>query len=223
MLRLNSLLWLALAWPASAAAQTPEISRILERLDNIERQNARLAQENRDLASQLHQLQTELAAVKPGAPTALSAATAPATPLAATVPDTPAAAPPATIEERLAIQESRIEEQAQTKVEASQKFPIKITGMALFNAYLNSRYNGGVEYPTAASFTPGTQTGGGTLRQSIIGLEFHGPQTFLGGTVGGLTGHGFLHRRGQLQLYVSPAHGLDRSGLEKHQADGGNR
>ncbi len=33
----------------------------------------------------------------------------------------------------MAIQDSRIEEQAQTKVEASEKFPISLTGMALFN------------------------------------------------------------------------------------------
>jgi hypothetical protein len=158
MLRLNSLLWLGLALPASSGGQTPEISQILERLDRLEKQN-------RDLAAQVVQLKTELAALQPEAPAG--------------------AAPIATLEDRVAIQEKRIEEQAQTKVETSQKFPLTITGMALFNAFLNSRYGGGVEYPTVATLAPTPQSGNGTLRQSIIGLQFHGPQTFLGGTVSG--------------------------------------
>jgi hypothetical protein len=158
MVRLNSLLWLGLALPAPLCAQTSEIGQILERLDRVEKQN-------RELAAQVEQLKTQLAAVSPAASTG-------------------AAAGP-TLEERVAIQESRIEEQAQTKVEASQKFPIGITGMALFNAYLNSSYGGGVEYPTVATVAPAPQSGNATLRQTIIGLQFHGPQTFLGGTVSG--------------------------------------
>jgi hypothetical protein len=158
MLRLNSLLWLGLALPVSSGGQTPEISQILERLDRVEKQN-------RDLAAQVVELKTELAALQPQAPAG--------------------AAPTATLEDRIAIQEKRIEEQAQTKVETSQKFPLTITGMALFNAFLNSRYGGGVEYPTVATLAPTPQSGNGTLRQSIIGLQFYGPQTFLGGTVSG--------------------------------------
>ncbi len=90
-----------------------------------------------------------------------------------------------TLDERLAIQESRVEEQAQTKVEASEKFPISLTGMVLFNTYLNSRQGGGSEYPTAAALTSSPEAAGATLRQTEIGLVYHGPQTFLGGTVHG--------------------------------------
>ncbi|MGA7237689.1 MAG: hypothetical protein WBY44_18530 [Bryobacteraceae bacterium] len=158
MVRLNSLLWLGLALPASLTAQTTEIGQILERLDRVEKQN-------RDLSAQVDQLKTELAALRPAA--------------------SPGPAPAVTLEDRVAIQEKRIEEQAQTKVETSQKFPITITGMALFNAFLNSRNAGGVEYPTAASLVTTPEAGNATLRQTIIGLQYHGPQTFLGGTVSG--------------------------------------
>ena len=41
--------------------------------------------------------------------------------------------------ERLDVVEKRSSELAQTKVEASQKFPIKLTGTLLFNAFLNGR------------------------------------------------------------------------------------
>jgi hypothetical protein len=158
MVRLNSLFCLGLLWPALLGAQqTPEISQILERLDKLEK-------ENHALAEQVQQLKSELAASRPDV-------------------STNAASPG--VDERLAIQDSRIEEQAQTKVEASEKFPISITGMALVNAYLNSRGGGGSEYPTAAALTSSPEAAGATMRQTTIGLIYHGPQTFLGGTVHG--------------------------------------
>ena len=153
------LVWGAVAllpWLSFAQNQpTPELKSILERLDRLE-------QENRSLTEQVNELRTQLAAAKGGA-------------VEANGP---------TAEERLDIQQQRIEEQAQTKVEASQKFPIKLSGMALFNTFLDSKQNGGIDYPTVAAPT-GPGRAGATLRQTIVGLEFRGPQTFLGGTVHG--------------------------------------
>jgi hypothetical protein len=155
----------ALFQPAWMAAQTPTgISGIAERLDRLESQN-------RAMAEEIKALRAELAA-------AHGEQSAPAG-------DAQAAPPAATTEERIEVQGQRIEEQAQTKIEASQRFPITLTGMALFNTFLNSRQNGGIDYPTAASATAGSDRAGATMRQSIIGLEYHGPQTFLGGSVHG--------------------------------------
>ena len=141
-------LWLA---PVTVCAQTtPDLAKILERLDRLE-------QENRTLSEQVRALQAQL-----GAP----------------------AAPPPTVEERLDIQQQRTEEQAQTKVEASQKFPIRLAGMALFNAFMNSKQSGGVDYPVTAAPT-GPGHAGATVRQTIIGLEFGAPQTLWGGKVNG--------------------------------------
>jgi hypothetical protein len=117
----------------------------------------RLEQENRMLSEQVRALQAQLGTPAP---------------------------PPPTVEERLDVHESRIEEQAQTKVEASQKFPIRLTGMALFNSFLNSKQSGGSDYPVVASPT-GPGHSGATVRQTIIGLEFGGPQAILGGRVSG--------------------------------------
>ncbi len=147
-----------LLFPLLLSAQTqpaPDLKSIQDRLDRLE-------QENRELTEQLKQLRAELAAAR-------GETAAPSAP---------------TLEERVDVQQQRIEEQAQTKVEASQKFPIRLTGMALFNTFIDSRQNGGFDYPTL-SFPPGTGRAGATLRQTIVGLEFHGPQTFLGGTVRG--------------------------------------
>jgi hypothetical protein len=88
-------------------------------------------------------------------------------------------------EERLAVQERRTEEFAQTKVESSQRFPIRLTGMALANSFINSKENGGVDYPTIAYAGRGSSTGGATWRQSVIGLDYRGPETFGGGKIRG--------------------------------------
>src|ERR1019366_3449077 len=74
--------------------------------------------------------------------------------------------------------------QAQTKVEASQKFPIRLTGMALFNAFANSKQSGGIHYPEVAAAT-GVGHSGATFRQTVLGLEFDGPETIWGGKVSG--------------------------------------
>jgi len=146
----------ALLAPGILAAQTssPEIRQILERLDRLE-------QQNRALTDEIHQLRQELAAQRG---------------------QSPAAAAP--LSEKVAVNQSRIDEMAQSKVEASQHFPIRITGMALFNGFLNSKGSGGQEYPTYAWL--GRQaSGGGRFYQTTLGLDYFGPQTFLGGRVHG--------------------------------------
>jgi hypothetical protein len=145
--------------PALLHAQSPpEIREILDRLERLE-------QQNRALADEVHQLRQELAATR--------AQTGQAEEAAKAVP---------ALEEKTEVQENRTEELAQSKVGASQQFPIRITGMALFNAFLNSKGSGGEQYPLFA--WPGSEpSGGGSLRQTTIGLDFSGPQTFLGGKV----------------------------------------
>ncbi|HWB85570.1 MAG TPA: hypothetical protein VG675_15605 [Bryobacteraceae bacterium] len=179
MLRPIRLLVLALlAGPVLIWAQTsPELASILQRLDRLE-------QQNQELMAEVKALRAELAQSKPATATPATATPATET-VAVEAPstETPSASP-LTPQERLDIQEHRIDEQAQTKVEASQKFPIRLTGMALFNAFTDSRQNGGVDYPLIAAPT-GPARAGATLRQTILGLEFLGPQTVWGGKVSG--------------------------------------
>jgi len=89
------------------------------------------------------------------------------------------------IEERLAVQEGHTAEQAQIKLESSQRFPIRLTGMALVNAFINSKQNGGVDDPTIAYLGRGNATGGASWHQTVIGLDYRGPQTLWGGVVRG--------------------------------------
>lgn len=176
MFRRISLLVISLPlYSALLLAQTPsELAGILQRLDRLE-------QENRQLTQQVQQLRDELAAARSekGAPPPGAAAPGPAASQQA-----PQAAAAPSVEERLDIQGHRIDEQAQSKVESSQKFPIRLTGMALFNAFANADQSGGVDYPVVAA-PAGSAHDGATLRQSIIGLEFRGPRTFWNGHVHG--------------------------------------
>src|SRR5260370_19575448 len=137
----------------------------------------RLEKDKRALTEEIHALRNELGMLR--SPTAATAA------VTAASSDGQASDGQAAGEERQAVQQSRIEELAQTKIESSQKFPIRITGMALFNAYRNGRYNNQSENPAIASLVPGDATGGGTLRQSTLGLLFNGPLTLAGGKVSG--------------------------------------
>ncbi len=167
-----SLASLALTFATGMARgqNTPEMREVLSRLEHLEQTNQALAEEVRALRKEVAGLRTE-----PAGPGGTLAAT----------DGHPAEPDQATAGEARAVEQSRLEELSQTKVEASERFPIRITGMALFNAYTNGRYNNESDNPTIASLTPGGDTGGGTLRQSIIGLLFDGPTTFAGGKVSG--------------------------------------
>jgi hypothetical protein len=125
---------------------------------------SRLEEQNRNLANEVHALREQLAAPTAAAP----------------------AEPP--VAERLDVVENRVQEQAQTKVEASQRLPIKLTGTFLFNAFLNGHYSasasGNDQYPTVAQPIAGPGSAGATFRQSVIGLQFNGP-TWAGAKIGG--------------------------------------
>jgi hypothetical protein len=159
-----------------APAQTQDLAHVLDRLDRLER-------ENRQLAEEVASLRARLDAASPP------------------VASAPAASPPAeqtaeaTLEQRVEVQERRIDDLSQTKVEASQKFPLRLTGMLLVNAYTNSRQSGSFDYPVTAQPT-GPREAGATVKQSVFGLDFRGPTTVGGGSV-----HGYVF----VDLYSSPA------------------
>jgi hypothetical protein len=153
-----------LAWPLVAGAQTPDLNAVMERLDRLERENRALTQKVAALQARLDgttQPTTTDSDGKPAEPTAQ-----------------------APLDQRVDVIERHIDDLSQTKVESGQKFPIRLTGMALFNSFVNSRQNGGFDYPVTASPT-GTSHDGATLRQTIVGLDFRGPSTFDGGTIHG--------------------------------------
>jgi hypothetical protein len=78
---------------------------------------------------------------------------------------------------------ARVEEQRQTKVESASKFRLKLSGIALFNAFDTSGSVDNLDVPgIAVPRIAGSASGGlgATLRQSIIGLTGIGPEIFGG-------------------------------------------
>lgn len=139
------------------AQQTPTpLDQILARLDRLESENQKLLDEVRQLRQELK---------------------------VAPVTSPPETTPP--LQERVEILERRSDEVDQTKVQASQRFPVTVTGMALFNAYSNGKNGGPQQDPLSASLNSGARVSGATFRQTVIGLRYDGPEMVGGGKISG--------------------------------------
>ncbi len=160
--------------PTPAAAEPTEFVANLQRTPapasaqlaaNLQQQIldrlARLEEENRALRRELDEIRQTVAGRPPAAPTQ------------------------ATATERLDVHERRIDEQAQTKVEASQRFPIRLTGMALANLFHNGPNANGLDVPTQAARANGRSTAGLSFRQSVFGMEYGSTASVWGGQVRG--------------------------------------
>ncbi|HVY92426.1 MAG TPA: hypothetical protein VHA14_06755 [Bryobacteraceae bacterium] len=171
LMRISGIVLACACVPLLARAQAaPDMQRVMERLDRLEQQNA-------ELLSEIRELRQEIAAAHPAA----AAAAAPAPPQ--TAAETPPSAP--TTEERLDVLESRTQDLAQTRVQTSQRMPVSLTGMMLFNAFHNGGFGGGGEVPVTAQLNESAASTAATFRQTVIGLKFYGPDLPGGGKASG--------------------------------------
>jgi hypothetical protein len=125
-----------------------------------------------DMQKELSALQSELAAQKstvsaPSVPQSVAAPAASTSESAAALED---------IRERQALQESQIATHEQTKVETESKYPLKLSGLLLFNSYVNTRQVDISADPTYA--IPGPGSTGFSVRQTVLGLDARGPHLF---------------------------------------------
>jgi hypothetical protein len=156
---------LAQGLPAQNSAPAPaDMAAILERLDKLEKQN-------QELQAEIQKLRQALGTATATSDSAVAAS--------------PPAQPPASVEERLDVQEKRTEELAQSKLDTSQRMPVELTGMLLFNAFSNGKFGGPLQNPVTAGLTRGPANTGGSFRQTVLGLRFHGPALPGGGKAEG--------------------------------------
>lgn len=83
------------------------------------------------------------------------------------------------LEEDQQLLSGEIKDQYQTKVESASKYRVRLSGIVLFNLFGNSGAVDNLDVPTwAVGHGPLDSSGaaGGTLRQSIVGLEVFGPE-----------------------------------------------
>src|SRR5258708_7116269 len=76
--------------------------------------------------------------------------------------------------------EAQVKVHDQTKVESSSKYPLRITGLILFNSFVNRGSVDNIDLPEAAlsnqNNTTGNGSAGATFRQTILGLQGYGPR-----------------------------------------------
>lgn len=99
----------------------------------------------------------------------------------------PAKASPSTddLREGEAVNQAQISTLDQAKVESGSKHPLKLSGLILFNGFINTR---AVDIASSPAYAlPGPGSTGGSLRQTILGFDARGPHLL------GASSHADLH------------------------------
>jgi hypothetical protein len=160
--------------------QTPSPESIPEQIQKLTEAMARTQNQLEQSQRQMEEMRQELAALQRQMAQAGSAvprpaqANPPSPSTQATSPVTSAAIDD--LRERQDMQESQIATHEQTKVETESKYPVKITGLLLFNGFVNTRQVDMPATPTVA--LPGTGSTGASVQQTILGFDARGPHLF---------------------------------------------
>jgi uncharacterized coiled-coil protein SlyX len=160
------------ASPASSETTEQKVQQLTAAVARAQSQMDSYQKQLQELQRQLSALQGQLAAEKanppsPPAPAGNPAVSSSASPSGSAIED---------IRERQAVQESQIATHEQTKVETESKYPLKVSGLLLFNGYVNTRQVDVSADPTYA--LPGGGSTGLSLRQTVLGLDARGPHLF---------------------------------------------
>lgn len=156
--------------PASSQALEQKVQQLTDAVAHTQTQLAVYQKQLQQLQEQLAEVQRQLAehkasAVSPGAGTTSMTQTG-----------SSSSSQLDEIRERQAIQESQIATHEQTKVETESKYPLKVSGLILFNGFVNT---GAVDSAVAPTYTyPGGGSTGLSLRQTVLGLDARGPHLF---------------------------------------------
>ena len=167
--------------PVSARAQNDSaMNAVVQRFERLERQNAdlrdQLERQNAELREEVRLIRQELASFKQAGADGTASTSDGALSTAARID---------ALEEKVELNAGRLSEQDQVKVESSQRAPLRVTGMALFDMYANGRHGGTNDYSGVAQVNRGPINSGASLRGSVIGLAFDSPKAVLGGQVQG--------------------------------------
>jgi len=169
----------------SAAQQTADPSAVdlQKKMDAIstalvatQQQIEQSQHQMRELQQEMDQLKQQMAAAGVATPNG-AVASASSTPAAENAPDATTSAS-VTAEERQQATEAAVKVLDQTKVESVSKYPVRVTGLILFNSYLNRGVPDNADLPAIAgriTTTSGNGSVGASFRQTIVGVEGDGP------------------------------------------------
>jgi hypothetical protein len=170
----------------SASSDAQRMADIEHRLNDVSGALSQTQQMLEQSLLEIQRLRGELEAlrgqktVSPANPEAAGAQNAPAV-----VDHAPVSSSGASKEDLKALHEEQdslqaeIKQHEQIKVETVSKYPLRVSGLALFNAFSNAGVVDNAELPTLAlPRNPGSSHGsvGATLRQTLLALEATGPR-----------------------------------------------
>lgn len=150
--------------PAETDAPTVQ-DRIRSLTGAIGRIEAQLEQSQRELADLRQQLVSLQAS--------FGVSNSPEPPLSESNGAADLAAAVAEIREAQAMQETQIATLDQSKVESASKYPVRLSGMVLFNGFANTRRVDAAATPSVA--LSGSGSTGVSARQTFVGLDIDGP------------------------------------------------
>lgn len=161
----------------SESAQTATPSATAQRVEELTEAVAQAQAQMQAYQKQLIELQQQLDVLRLQMSVEQAKAAPKSQPAIANAsgPETATAAPASLeeIRERQAIDESQIATHEVTKVETESKFPLKVSGLFLFNGFVNTRAVDVTASPAYAVSGPGST--GLSLRQTVLGLDARGP------------------------------------------------
>jgi hypothetical protein len=172
---LASVLCFVATLPANAQTTSTPDASVSQQLEKLAAALRATQQQVDQSQQQIQQMQAEIDRLR----ALLAAKDAPPKP-AGTAP-TPGLATATDSSETLEdidILKSASAQQQQTKVESASKFPVRLTGLVLFNSFVNQGTVDQIDLPSSALLpsTTGSNTStGASLRQTILGFEGTGP------------------------------------------------
>jgi len=156
----------------TASTDDATTMRMEEKLESISAALTATRQQLEESQRQIEQLHEELSQMRkqPGVSTSVPAT---GSAVADSQPTTGG-----DLKERVEILETQVKLHDQIKVESNSKYPIRVSGLVLLNAFINRGAVDNIDLPTVALQPPFGTTGstGATMRQTIIGVEGFGPR-----------------------------------------------
>jgi len=166
--------------PPSSSMADPHSVELEEKLEAISSALAATHQQLQQSQQEIEQLREELTQIKkqvalaqpvpaqsPGAGNTVDAAKATAAAIEG-------------LQEQQQTLEAQVKVHDQTKVESSSKYPLHVSGLILFNSFINIGTVDNIDLPEVALSNQGNTVGNGsagaTFRQTILGLEGYGPR-----------------------------------------------
>ncbi len=160
----------------SQASLSQQVQKLTEAMAHAQAQLAESQRQLEEMHRQLVVLQRQLAESGAGSSTEAAEALAAATAVVQAEKPAANAASVDELRERLDVQEAQIATHEQAKVESESRYPVKVTGMLLFNGFVNTRRVDMPATPTLALSGEGST--GAAVRQTILGFDARGPHLF---------------------------------------------